>query len=128
MVLAGAFLLVFPLTQWQAEQSLEAWGSCPSMPGRHWIHVMRQLLGAWTIAVIFFAKVNSDPEVDSCPALLVVFFYAEWRSVQRRCFSLPEAVALGNWTFFPRAFASGSPLSAVLVLPGDLPQTEFESG
>ena len=37
---------------------------------RHWIHVVRQLLGAWTIAVCFFVKGNSDPEVDSCPALL----------------------------------------------------------
>ena len=41
---------------------------------RQWTRVMRQLLGAFgRFAHISFVKVNSDPEVDSCPALLVVF-------------------------------------------------------
>ena len=38
---------------------------------------------AWTIAsFFFFVNGNSDPDFDSCPALLVVFVYAEWKCAQ----------------------------------------------
>ena len=54
-------------------------------------------------AHIFFVKGNSDPEADSRPALLVVFVLRRMEKCAHRCFSLPERIALENWTLRPRA-------------------------
>ena len=65
---------------------------CPSPPGAF-----------DGLPIIFFVKGNSDPEVDSRPALLVVFVPRRTEKCAHRCFNLPERIAHQNWALRPRA-------------------------
>ena len=70
-------------------------------PGRQWIQ-----LGAFgQFAHIFYVKVNSDPKVDSCLALLLVFVFTQNGEVCTDNASvayLPELFAVRNSDIFPR--------------------------
>ena len=62
---------------------------------RQWIQVLRLFLEAFArISSFLFVKVNSDPAVDSRPALLFFSGRAVWRSVHNRCFDCVDCLSL----------------------------------
>ena len=74
---------------------------------RQWIQVHRLFLEAFgRISSVVFVKVNSDPAVNSRPALLGFFGSCSLEKCAQsllRFRGLPELVALGIWTLFSRA-------------------------
>ena len=88
---------------------------------RQWIHVSRQLLVAFGgISGVFYVLGDSDPMVDSRPALLGFWSCVSWRSVHSRCFDrmdCPSLLHLASGHCFHQPLVSVSYLNAVWALP-----------